>query len=508
MIDTLGGFFLAEKVEVALGIDSGTACAEAVFTVNQTKVSVTLTSTGLQLTKLSRGLPGCGGRHIPASVSYDDILSASQLQHTSWFWNLFCAGQTHQLVIHTFVRSRTKKCVWRPRQLILGTSSIDTVREWAIRINGGIRQSSHRPHSLLVLLNPFGGTKKAREVWRDIALPVFDLAGVRCTSIETERAWHARQLVSELTLAELDRYDGIVAVGGDGLFQEIMNGLLDLRAQGSQMAAVAARMRLGHIPAGSTDAVAYSINGTRSQLTAALHIALGDRMPLDVLRVDTEDRKHRFAVCVASYGYMGDLMKDSEKLRWMGPARYNIQGAITLFRGRSYSARVSWLPAPLSGRARSVCGVGCPVCGSTDLNHTQTSTAFNQPSHQSLEEGNWQHVEGEFKSVMAIVTPCRSDQSTLGLAPYGHLADGRIQLVMVHKCSVLQYLRFLAAIPQAGIEPGQFHYVEVLDVSAVRLEPIGRESSWNVDGELLENNHVTAQVHKGLLEIFARGVEM
>ena len=67
-----------------------------------------------------------------------------------------------------------------------------------------------------------------------------------------------------------------------------------------------------------------------------------------------------------------------------------------------------------------------------------------------LMQGSWQHVEGEFKSVMAIVTPCRSDQSTLGLAPYGHLADGRVQLVLVHKCSVLQYLRFLAAIPQAG----------------------------------------------------------
>ena len=66
-------------------------------------------------------------------------------------------------------------------------------------------------------------------------------------------------------------------MGGDGLFQEIMNGLLDLRAQGGDMAAAAACMRLGHIPAGSTDAVAYSINGTRSQLTAALHIALGDR---------------------------------------------------------------------------------------------------------------------------------------------------------------------------------------------------------------------------------------
>ena len=59
-------------------------------------------------------------------------------------------------------------------------------------------------------------------------------------------------------------------------------------------------------------------------------------------------------------------------------------------------------------------------------------------------------MEGEFKSVMAIVTPCRSDQSSLGLAPYGHLADGLVQLVLVHKCSRLQYLRFLAAIPQAG----------------------------------------------------------
>ena len=33
-------------------------------------------------------------------------------------------------------------------------------------------------------------------------------------NIETERAWHARQLVSELTLQELISYDGIVAVGG------------------------------------------------------------------------------------------------------------------------------------------------------------------------------------------------------------------------------------------------------------------------------------------------------
>ena len=47
-----------------------------------------------------------------------------------------------------------------------------------MRINSAIRQSSHRPRDLLVLLNPFGGTRKAKEVWRDIAMPVFNLAGM------------------------------------------------------------------------------------------------------------------------------------------------------------------------------------------------------------------------------------------------------------------------------------------------------------------------------------------
>ena len=59
---------------------------------------------------------------------------------------------------------------------------------------------------------------------------------------------------------------------------------------------------MGHIPAGSTDAVAYSLNGTRSAFTAACHIALGDGMPLDVLRIDTADGHHEFATCMARCG--------------------------------------------------------------------------------------------------------------------------------------------------------------------------------------------------------------
>lgn len=35
----------------------------------------------------------------------------------------------------------------------------------------------------------------------------------------------------------------------------------------------------------------------------------------------------------------------------------------------------------------------------------------------------------------------------------------------------------------------------------------GKESSWSVDGELLQNNHISAKVYRGLIEVFARGIE-
>ncbi len=99
-------------------------------------------------------------------------------------------------------------------------------------------------------------------------------------------------------------------VGGDGLFQEVLNGLLSVRGAGGKAGQVAAHLRLGHIPAGSTDAVAFSLNGTRSQATAALHIALGDRRALHCWLVQQVFRR-------VSYPYqgMGKEVGTAPKLR-------------------------------------------------------------------------------------------------------------------------------------------------------------------------------------------------
>ena len=61
------------------------------------------------------------------------------------------------------------------------------------------------------------------------------------------------------------------------------------------------------------------------------------------MRIDMSSGEHRYAVCVASYGYMGDLMRTSERLRFMGPIRYGLAGAWTLLRGATYEAKAGSL---------------------------------------------------------------------------------------------------------------------------------------------------------------------
>ena len=57
------------------------------------------------------------------------------------------------------------------------------------------------------------------------------------------------------------------------------------------------------------------------------------------------------------------------------------------------------------------------------------------------------------------------------------------------------------------MRPGAFSFVEMVDCEAVHLSPAGPESCWNADGELLPDNRITARVHRGLADVFARGIE-
>lgn len=47
-----------------------------------------------------------------------------------------------------------------------------------------------------------------------------------------------------------------------------------------------------------------------------------------------------------------------------------------------------------------------------------------------------------------------------------------------------------------------------LPLMLLQVEAEGRHSSWNVDGELLRHGRVNVGIHAGLVDVFARGVEL
>ena len=53
---------------------------------------------------------------------------------------------------------------------------------------------------------------------------------------------------------------------------------------------------------------------------------LGDSLSLDVCSVWHEGKFLKYSVSLMGYGFFGDVIKNSEQLRWMGPRRYDLAG--------------------------------------------------------------------------------------------------------------------------------------------------------------------------------------
>ena len=122
----------------------------------------------------------------------------------------------------------------------------------------------------------------------------------------------------------------LVTVGGDGVYCEVMNGLI-LRTQKDngvdvhdpEARLVRSRLPLGIIPAGSGDMVVQYLHGTRDVMTAALRVVLGATLPTNAVSVHQGGSLSAYSGLVLGFGLQGDMMADCERFRWMGHSRYN-----------------------------------------------------------------------------------------------------------------------------------------------------------------------------------------
>ena len=226
--------------------------------------------------------------------------------------------ETRLVIEHVVKDPSTNK--WSRKCLRLKNDKSAVIARWNNVIGSQVQKlSSDRPKRLLIFINPFGGRKEAEKVFTKKMIPLLNICDVQYKTFRTEHAGHATEILLGMATTEFESFDGLVCVGGDGTLSEIFTGLL-LRTSNQDGQIKRPNVRVGVVPAGSTDAVALSHHGTTDVETAIWHILLGDRRNVDVIEIssirpDGKQVFEKFSLAMASYGYFGDLLKSSESCR-------------------------------------------------------------------------------------------------------------------------------------------------------------------------------------------------
>ncbi|PAA68369.1 hypothetical protein BOX15_Mlig006069g1 [Macrostomum lignano] len=424
---------------------------------------------------------------------------------------------------------QTGDCRWRLQQIQLtGLSDCSSLLALLTPQLEAAAGRHRRPRSLLVFVNPVSGGGGAVRLCDRLLRPALRQCRVAARFVHTERRHHAKDFLMQ---EKLQSFDGIVGVGGDGILSELFHGLLlrkrldeGLTAHTVDDPELRPDHTIGIVPAGSTDTVVHSINGTSDALTAIVQIILGRRVAMDMASVYSDSGQFlTYNISLLGYGYFGEVARSSEPLRWMGPARYDLVGAHRLLNLRSHALEISFLEA--DGRCHAVCTRDCSVCSSDAL--AECAPEAKEPQRRQLRT-----VTGRFVAVNSFLMPCRSTKSAAGAVPFAHLGDGCTDLVLVRDCSKAEFLRHLYRVsscpvrlstaaagasaiddslppppptPPAPVEPQfQLDCVQVHRVRqfSVRVLDNPAGSVWNCDGEVLRQAGLAVRVHRQLLQLF------
>ncbi|EPY87030.1 ceramide kinase [Camelus ferus] len=417
----------------------------------------------------------------------------------------------YAFTVHRVRRARRHR--WRRAQVTFCCADEQLLHLWLQTLRELLAKLTSRPKHLLVFINPFGGKGQGKRIYDRKVAPLFTLASVSTEIIVTERANHAKESLYELSI---DKFDGIVCVGGDGMFSEVLHGLVGRTQrdagvdQNQPRAALApSPLRIGIIPAGSTDCVCYSTVGTNDAETSALHIIVGDSLAMDVSSVHHDGALLRYSVSLLGYGFYGDIIRDSERKRWMGLVRYDFSGLKTFLSHHCYEGTVSFLPAQHTMMRYEPNRLRAPA-----VKWVRSPRSVDRGEEEEVEE--WKVVCGQFLAINATNMSCACPRCPRGLSPSAHLGDGSSDLILIRKCSRFNFLRFLVRHTNQG-DQFDFTFVEVYRVKRFQFVSQAAEdedgsvrgrgkkrfgqicsdqppcccaapsSSWNCDGEVLRS---------------------
>ncbi|ORZ17664.1 ATP-NAD kinase-like domain-containing protein [Absidia repens] len=243
--------------------------------------------------------------------------------------------QTHMIQIHAIIPQQPDK-VDSPVDLYKFIYSVEKGQEqdcidFCTTVMTGAYKGLLTKKRLKVLINPFGGQGKAKQIFESQVRPVFDAARCSVDVQYTEYQGHAIKIAQDL---DIQSYDAIVTVSGDGVIHEVVNGFLQ-RPDARQ---AIRKVPLGVIPGGTGNALSICMLGEKQgfdPVMAAVQIIKGRSLALDLCSVTYDDHRY-FSFLSQNYGITSYADLGTESMRWMGDARTVLGLLKEIMSGNSY----------------------------------------------------------------------------------------------------------------------------------------------------------------------------
>jgi len=285
--------------------------------------------------------------------------------------------------------------------------------------------------------------------------------------------------------------DAIVALSGDGLPHEILNGLAS-----RPDAIKALRIPVVPVPSGSANGFSLNLHGLKAGFDVALavlNVIKGKPMRLDLCSV-TQGGRRTWSYFSQSFGFMADIDLGTEFLRWMGDTRFYLGFLYGLISNKPYPFKL-FIKSAISDKKDLLALTREPPSKELFKENLVESLPADRYISESTSDTGWVSFDKPILYVYAGLQPYVARD--LLQFPMAKPSDGYVDIAIQE---VASRAALLSMVDEAG-RGGQFyqdtsHYYKAL---AYRLEPYPNSKGvFSVDGEVYPWEPIYIEAHQGL----------
>ena len=178
--------------------------------------------------------------------------------------------------------------------------------------------------NICFIVNPNSGKKKSLKIFNTIR-PLLNQKKIDFDYFETEYSGHASNIIQNINLK---KYHGIIIIGGDGTFHEVVNGLMLKKNK--------LKIPIGIIPGGSGNSFLYDIDD-KNPLSIFKTILKFKKRKIDIIKVKTPN-EIIYSINLVGWGLVTDIGESAEKFRWLGTSRYTIVSIAEIIKNKNRTA--------------------------------------------------------------------------------------------------------------------------------------------------------------------------